>query len=124
HLEFVASQPCLVCGRKPTDPHHLRFAQKRALGRRVSDEFTVPLCRLHHREAHHSRNERAWWRRLGLDALKVAETLWRKTRLPEPKVETASASAPSYPDLPASPIKSAAAKANAANELPSKPVTA
>src|SRR5207247_9849227 len=76
HLEFVASQPCLIC----SDPHHLRFAQRRALGRRVSDEFTVPLCRLHHRELHHSRDERAWWRRLGLDSVKIAEMLWRKTR--------------------------------------------
>jgi len=81
HLEFVASRPCLICGRRPCDPHHLRFAQKRALGRRVSDEFTVPLCRLHHREAHRSRDERAWWRRLGLDSIKVAEMLWKKTRM-------------------------------------------
>ena len=27
HLRFVASQPCLICGRQPSDPHHLRFAQ-------------------------------------------------------------------------------------------------
>jgi hypothetical protein len=33
-------------------PHHLRFAQPRALGRKASDEFTVPLCRVHHREVH------------------------------------------------------------------------
>ncbi len=45
HLKFVASQPCLVCGRSPADAHHLRFTQPRALGRKVSDEFTVPLCR-------------------------------------------------------------------------------
>ena len=51
HLRFVASQPCLVCGRHPSDPHHLRFAQPRALGVKVSDEFTVPLCRGHHRAA-------------------------------------------------------------------------
>jgi hypothetical protein len=117
HLEFVASQPCLVCGRKPSDPHHLRFAQRRALGRRVSDEFTVPLCRLHHREAHRSRNERAWWRRLGLDSLKIAETLWRKTRLPETKAETGAMSVPAYADLAASPVEqSAAAQANAGDE--------
>jgi hypothetical protein len=82
HLELVASQPCLICGRRPCDPHHLGFAQKRALGRKVSDEFTVPLCRLHHRELHRSRNERAWWSRAGIDALKIARTLWKKTRLP------------------------------------------
>ena len=52
HLKFVASQPCLVCGRSPADAHHLRFTQPRALGRKVSDEFTVPLCRTHHRDNH------------------------------------------------------------------------
>src|SRR5262249_3180437 len=35
HLRFVASQPCIVCGRQPSDPHHLRFAQPRALGVKV-----------------------------------------------------------------------------------------
>jgi hypothetical protein len=54
HLEFVASQPCLLCGRQPCDAHHLRFMQPRALGRRVSDEFAVPLCRTHHRALHRS----------------------------------------------------------------------
>jgi Rad52/22 family double-strand break repair protein len=52
HLKFVASQPCSVCGRQPSDPHHLRFAQPRGLGLKVSDEFTVPLCRVHHRQLH------------------------------------------------------------------------
>ena len=61
HLRFVASQPCLVCGRQPSDPHHLRFAQPRALGLKVSDEFTVPLCRSHHRQVHQAGNEVAWW---------------------------------------------------------------
>src|SRR5262249_56037542 len=45
HVKSVAKQPCLVCGRRPADAHHLRFAQPPALGRKVSDEFTVPLCR-------------------------------------------------------------------------------
>ena len=57
HLRFVASQPCLVCGRQPCDPHHLRFAQPRAIGLKVSDEFTVPLCRGHHRQLHQAGNE-------------------------------------------------------------------
>jgi len=43
HLGFVAAQPCLLCGRQPSDAHHLRFMQARAMGRRVSDEFAVPL---------------------------------------------------------------------------------
>ena len=45
HLRFVAEQPCLICGRSPSEAHHLRFAQARALGRKVSDAYTVPLCR-------------------------------------------------------------------------------
>jgi hypothetical protein len=80
HLRFVAQQVCLVCGRKPSDPHHLRFMQPRALGRKVSDEFTVPLCRGHHRAAHRAGNERAWWKATGIDPIKVARKLWKDTR--------------------------------------------
>jgi hypothetical protein len=80
HLRFVAQQACLVCGRKPSDPHHLRFMQPRALSRKVSDEFVVPLCRIHHRAAHHFGDERAWWTQLGIDPAKVARELWAKTR--------------------------------------------
>src|SRR5712692_5746268 len=80
HLKFVASQPCLICGRRPCDPHHIRFAQKRALGRKVSDEFTVPLCRTHHRELHRARNEAGWWAKLGIDAIAIARKLWNETR--------------------------------------------
>jgi hypothetical protein len=39
HLRFVASKPCVICGRKPSDPHHLRFVQPRALGRKASDDL-------------------------------------------------------------------------------------
>jgi DNA recombination protein Rad52 len=81
HLKFVASQPCLVCGRAPSDPHHLRFAQPRAIGMKVSDEFTVPLCRGHHRELHQAGKETTWWESKNIDALKVARQLWAQTRL-------------------------------------------
>jgi hypothetical protein len=80
HLRYVALQPCLLCGRKPSDPHHLRFVQPRALGRKTSDEFAVPLCRIHHRAAHRAGNERAWWRAAGIDPLKIAHKLWKDTR--------------------------------------------
>jgi hypothetical protein len=76
HLKFVAGHPCLICGRHPTDPHHLRFAQSPALGRKVSDEFTVPLCRGHHREVHRCGDEAAWWRNAGLDPTSAARMLW------------------------------------------------
>jgi hypothetical protein len=80
HLRYVAQQPCLVCGRKPSDPHHLGFTQPRALGRKVSDEFAVPLCRGHHRAVHRSRDERAWWSQARIDPIKVARRLWKATR--------------------------------------------
>jgi ERF superfamily len=83
HLRFVAQQACLVCGRNPSDPHHLRFMQPRALGRKVSDEFVAPLCRAHHREVHRVRDEPAWWKQAGIDPIKVARKLWRSTRLNE-----------------------------------------
>ena len=79
HLKFVASQPCLVCGRQPSDPHHLRFAQPRAIGLKVSDEFTVPLCRGHHRQLHQAGNEVAWWEDLQINALEIARGLWEQT---------------------------------------------
>jgi hypothetical protein len=80
HLRFVMQQPCLLCGRRPSDAHHIRFVQPRALGRKVSDEFAVPLCRGHHRAAHRSRDEHAWWRQAGIDPIKVARRLWKATR--------------------------------------------
>ena len=79
HLKFVTSQPCLVCGRTPSDAHHIKFAEQRAMGRKVSDRFTVPLCQLHHRELHRRGNERAWWEGRGIDPLVIAAILWGKT---------------------------------------------
>ena len=79
HVRFVAQQACLICGRKPSDAHHLRFAQSRALGRKVSDEFTVPLCRGHHRELHRHGDEAKWWNKAAVDPLLYARTLWRIT---------------------------------------------
>jgi hypothetical protein len=75
----VAKQPCLICGRRPADAHHLRFAQSLALGRKVSDEFTVPLCRGHHREVHRCGDEAAWWKNTGVDPSAAARVLWLKT---------------------------------------------
>jgi hypothetical protein len=76
HVRLVAKQPCLICGRRPADAHHLRFAQSRTLGRKVSDEFTVPLCRGHHREIHRCGNEAAWWKKVGVDPTILARALW------------------------------------------------
>ena len=84
HVKSVAKQACLICGRQPSDAHHLRFAQGTALGRKVSDEFTVPLCRGHHREVHRCGNEISWWKKCGIDPTISARALWLETH-PLPK---------------------------------------
>ena len=85
HLLFVGSLPCIVCGRRPAHAHHLRFAQPRAMGSKVSDEWTVPLCPIHHRSLHDAGVEAEWWQAKGIDAKAEAETLWRQ-RLRNPAV--------------------------------------
>jgi ERF superfamily len=85
HLRYVAQQACLICGRKQSDPHHLRYLQPRALGRKASDEFAVPLCRSHHRAVHRAGDEQAWWKAAGIDPVRVARHLWRQTRLDDPQ---------------------------------------
>jgi ERF superfamily len=83
HCKFVAVQPCTVCGRAPSEAHHIRFAQPRALGRKVSDEYTVPVCRLHHRELHGYGYEASWWAGVSIDPLPIALELWRSSRTDE-----------------------------------------
>jgi hypothetical protein len=80
HCKYVAAQPCLICGRAPSEAHHIRFAQPRALSRKVSDEYTVPVCRLHHRELHRYGDEASWWAGVGVDPLPVALELWKLSR--------------------------------------------
>ena len=130
HLRYVAQQACLVCGRKPSDPHHLGFTQPRALGRKVSDEFAVPLCRGHHRAAHRSRDERAWWKQVGIDPIKIARRLWKAThgrgerqsqRSPLPRPHGA---APSSDPTPKSGDISATATTQEETRLPDLPVLA
>jgi hypothetical protein len=86
HLRFVTQQACLICGRKPSDAHHLRHIQPRALGRKASDEFAVPLCRVHHRAAHRATDERAWWKAAGIDPITSARRFWKQTRVNEGQV--------------------------------------
>ena len=81
HCRFVAVRPCLLCGRTPSEAHHIRFAQPRALGRKVSDEYTVPVCRVHHRDLHGYGDEASWWAGVGIDPLSIALELWRRSTL-------------------------------------------
>jgi hypothetical protein len=97
HLRFVIQQPCLLCGRKPSDAHHIRFVQPRALGRKASDEFAVPLCRSHHRAVHRAGDEKSWWRQAGIDPVNIARQLWKRTRVDEGRIEPE----PTTPSAPA-----------------------
>jgi len=90
HLRFVAEQPCLICGGSPSHAHHIRYAQPRGLGLKVSDEFTVPLCAIHHSENHTTGDERRWWEKHNLDPLPVARRLWQKSHSADPTPNAAT----------------------------------
>ena len=79
HLRFVASQPCVICGRRPSHAHHVRYAQSKGLSLKVSDEFTVPLCAIHHHHIHATGKEREWWQERKIDPLTVASRLWQQS---------------------------------------------
>jgi len=79
HLIRVGSKACLICEESPCHAHHVTFAQPRGLSVKVSDEFTVPLCVVHHNEVHRARNEEAWWRGQGIDPLAAAAACWQET---------------------------------------------
>jgi ERF superfamily protein len=121
HREFVARQPCLVCGRQPADAHHLRFAQRRALGRRVSDEFTVPLCRTHHREVHRTGDEPRWWSSYGIEPLPVAADLWQATRGLAPPDPAPTGSGAELNDAPRRARRPRRAPLTVANPEPERP---
>ena len=87
HLRFVASQPCAICGRSPSHAHHVRHAQCRGLGLKVSDEFAVPLCATHHRQIHTTGKEREWWQERNIDPLILASALWQQSRDRHPVAE-------------------------------------
>ena len=62
----------VVSGRRETSVDtgaRIDYAQPRALGRKASDEFTVPLCRMHHREVHRLGNEQDWWQAANIDPI-------------------------------------------------------
>jgi Protein of unknown function (DUF968) len=99
HLRYVASQPCVICGRSPSHAHHVRYAQRRGLGIKVSDEFTVPLCATHHGQLHNTTKEREWWQERNVDPLIIAGTLWRESQRRSPESAQAADKEPS-PSLP------------------------
>ncbi len=94
HLKYVVRQPCLICGRRPSQAHHLRFIQLRALSSKPSDEWVVPLCATHHRSLHEVGNEKGWWEQQHLDPCVEAERLWRVTRLEREEMSPTNGATP------------------------------
>ena len=47
---------------------------------KVSDEFTVPLCAIHHHNIHTTGKEREWWQERKIDPIIVANHLWQRSR--------------------------------------------
>ena len=99
HLRFVASHPCAICGRSPSHAHHVRHAQSRGLGLKVSDEFTVPLCATHHHQIHTTGKEREWWQQRNIDPLIIARALWQQSRDRHPNAGEDEASKDQSPGL-------------------------
>jgi hypothetical protein len=59
---------------------HCNFSVVKVEQRKASDEFAVPLCRIHHRLVHRVGNEAAWWKDAGIDPAKAARKLWNDGR--------------------------------------------
>lgn len=102
HLRRVATLACLVCGRRPCHAHHVRHAQSHGLGQKVSDEFVVPLCFLHHRALHDSSSEKLWWQDRRVDPLAVSERLWAESH-PRPEFCAVSDISENEPTTPPTP---------------------
>lgn len=82
HLEWVASQPCCVCGRNNVAVHHLiHWPVPGKIGRR-DDAWVIPICRSSHDHAqgvHGPEGEIRFLMSRGVDARQVAEDLQRRS---------------------------------------------
>ena len=52
YLAWIREQPCINCGSRPAEPHHLIGIGLGTIGGKASDIHTIPLCREHHDELH------------------------------------------------------------------------
>lgn len=91
HRQFIASLPCISCGRPgPNQCAHVRLGWYRG-GGRPGDDRTVPLCaeRLGTMGCHGRQHayvtgnpglpesaEESWWMLQGIDPLAIAARLW------------------------------------------------
>ena len=58
--------------------HHLRHAEERGWGQKVSDKWAVPLCHMDHSDCHTRGRESEWWALKGIDPIEWAEDFFNK----------------------------------------------
>ena len=73
------SSPASSAAASPATRTICALRSRADLAQKVSDEFTVPLCRAHHRELHRAGKEGDWWSRTGFEPLNSARRLWLET---------------------------------------------
>ena len=70
YKKYVRSLPCIICGYPTSDPHHIRTANNSGTGKKPSDTWVIPICSLHHAEAHQFGKD-TFYKRHGVDIYKV-----------------------------------------------------
>ena len=78
------------------------------MARKVGDDFTVPLCRKHHRDLHDGGNEAAWWHDVGIEPLEIARELWKESErdravFSDPSLDETAPKIRTVPDTPERP---------------------
>jgi hypothetical protein len=58
----------------------MRFARPWAMGRKVSDEWTVPLRATHQRSLHTMGEKEKWWKERQTDPVTHSMRLWQEIR--------------------------------------------
>ena len=57
YLDWVKTLPCVICGARADDPHHITgIGHLGGMGTKAPDQFVMPVCRPHHDEIHRDPN--------------------------------------------------------------------
>lgn len=75
HRRFIASLPCVICGRGDVQAAHVRRGQAAGMGLKSSDDRCVPLCCFHH-GIQHEKGELHFW--YGFGGYEAAAALGKK----------------------------------------------
>ncbi len=82
HMGLIGGMACCICGRRPAQVHHLIAGpEPKARGLKAGDNWTIPLCVIHHTELHANGDERGYLRQHAVDGQALAAELWAR---PEP----------------------------------------